>query len=131
MKKLFCAACAFGFGAVSAFAAVYEFRDRSKDVSYLDASYWQIYFESSTVPATTPPSSGDAVYVTSGNDIEVFVDGSVSENYSYIPRLTVDGIYGNATENAVRIIQERNSIPVSGIVGPVTWYAIIRLAQLE
>ena len=73
MKKLFCAACAFGFGAVSAFAAVYEFRDRSKDVSYLDASYWQIYFESSTVPATTPPSSGDAVYVTSGNDIEVFV----------------------------------------------------------
>ena len=84
MKKLFCAACAFGFGAVSAFAAVYEFRDRSKDVSYLDASYWQIYFESSTVPATTPPSSGDAVYVTSGNDIEVFVDGSVSENYSSI-----------------------------------------------
>ena len=84
MKKLFCAACAFGFGAVSAFAAVYEFRDRSKDVSYLDASYWQIYFESSTIPATTPPSSGDAVYVTSGNDIEVFVDGSVSENYSYI-----------------------------------------------
>ena len=75
MKKLFCAACAFGFGAVSAFAAVYEFRDRSKDVSYLDASYWQIYFESSTVPATTPPSSGDAVYVTSGNDIEVFVVG--------------------------------------------------------
>lgn len=69
----------------------------------------------------------------SGEDVrrlQTFIN-LASENYSYIPRLTVDGSYGNATENAVRIIQERNSIPVSGIVGPVTWYAIIRLAQLE
>ena len=53
-----------------------------------------------------------------------------AENYSYIPTLTVDGIYGPATVNAVRIIQERNGIPVSGITGPTTWYAITRLAQL-
>ncbi|MBR6602939.1 MAG: peptidoglycan-binding protein, partial [Clostridia bacterium] len=69
----------------------------------------------------------------SGEDVrrlQTFIN-LASENYSYIPRLTVDGSFGNATENAVRIIQERNSIPASGIVGPVTWYAIIRLAQLE
>ncbi len=54
-----------------------------------------------------------------------------SENYSYIPRLMVDGIYGPATENAVRIIQQQNSIPVTGLTGPTTWYAIIRLAQVE
>ena len=53
-----------------------------------------------------------------------------AENYYYIPPLTVDGIYGPATVNAVRIIQERNGIPVSGITGPTTWYAITRLAQL-
>ncbi|MBE6538610.1 MAG: spore cortex-lytic protein [Ruminococcaceae bacterium] len=54
-----------------------------------------------------------------------------SENYSYIPRVTVDGIYGQGTASAVRIIQENNGIPVSGLTGPTTWYAIIRLAQVE
>ncbi|MBQ8208365.1 MAG: peptidoglycan-binding protein [Clostridia bacterium] len=52
-----------------------------------------------------------------------------ADNYPYIPRLTVDGIYGPATENAIRIIQERNSLPVTGITGPATWYTVINLAQ--
>lgn len=52
-----------------------------------------------------------------------------ADNFSYIPRLTVDGIYGPATENAIRIIQERNGLPVSGITGPATWYIVVELAQ--
>ena len=84
MKKLICAVSSV-FAAFSALAVVYEFRDRNKDVAYLDVSYWQQFLEpGNTSVATTLPSTGDSVYVTSGNDIEVFVDGSVSEDYSYI-----------------------------------------------
>ena len=54
-----------------------------------------------------------------------------ADNYSYIPRVAVDGIYGQGTASAVSIIQENNGIPVSGITGPTTWYAIIRLAQSD
>ncbi|MBQ8005996.1 MAG: peptidoglycan-binding protein [Clostridia bacterium] len=54
-----------------------------------------------------------------------------SESFSYIPRVVVDGIYGSGTASAVRIIQENNGIPVTGITGPTTWYTIIRLAQVE
>ncbi len=62
--------------------------------------------------------------------LQVFIN-LAAENYSYIPRVAVDGIYGPGTAAAVSIIQENNGIPVSGITGPTTWYAIIRLANVE
>ena len=87
MKKQLCAAVAVAFSALPVFAVVYEFRDRYKDVSYLDVSYWQQYLEAgNTPPATTLPSTGDSVYITSGSskNIKVFVDGSVSEEYAQL-----------------------------------------------
>ena len=47
----------------------------------------------------------------------------------YIPQLgniTVDGIYGPATANAVREFQRLFGLPVSGSVGPWTWFYIAR-----
>lgn len=41
-----------------------------------------------------------------------------------LPSLTVDGIYGNATANAVRAFQRENGLTVDGVVGPATWEAI-------
>ena len=86
MKKLICAVSSV-FAAFSALAVVYEFRDRNKDVAYLDVSYWQQFLEPGNTPvATTLPSTGDSVYVTSGStkNINVFVDGSVSEAYAQL-----------------------------------------------
>ena len=51
-----------------------------------------------------------------------------SANYPYIPAVTEDGIFGTATENAVRAIQSNSGLPVSGVAGPLTWYAITSLA---
>ena len=41
-----------------------------------------------------------------------------------IPEVTVDGRYGNATANAVKIFQRIFGLPQSGIVDFPTWYKI-------
>ncbi len=52
----------------------------------------------------------------------------ISQNYPAIPKIpTVDGIFGSRTEAAVRALQEIFDLTPDGIVGPATWYAIVRL----
>ena len=61
----------------------------------------------------------------------------ISDNYPAIPKLTVDGIYGEATQNAVRAFQRIFNLNPSGIVDYSTWYkiseiyvAVTRIAEL-
>lgn len=51
----------------------------------------------------------------------------VSQNYPAIPKVTVDAIFGEATEAAVRAFQSIFSLSVDGIVGRATWYALVML----
>ncbi len=48
----------------------------------------------------------------------------ISETYPEIPALSVDGVFGPATENAVRAFQRTFALPETGIVGINTWEAI-------
>ena len=48
----------------------------------------------------------------------------IAQNYPALPRLTVDGIYGSNTANAVRIFQRIFDLPQSGIVDYPTWFKI-------
>ena len=52
----------------------------------------------------------------------------ISQNYPAIPKLAnVDGIFGSRTEASVRKFQEVFNLTPDGIVGPATWYALVRL----
>ena len=52
----------------------------------------------------------------------------IAQNYPAIPKITnVDGIYGSRTEASVRAFQEIFGLTPDGIVGPATWYALVRL----
>ena len=40
--------------------------------------------------------------------------------------MTVDGVFGSETEEAVKKAQKENGLPADGIVGPYTWAALIK-----
>lgn len=48
----------------------------------------------------------------------------IAEVYTAIPRIAADGIFGSATEEAVREFQSIFGLPVTGIVDFATWYKI-------
>lgn len=48
----------------------------------------------------------------------------ISNNFPAIPKVTVDGIYGPRTRDAVRKFQEVFYLPANGIVDYPTWYKI-------
>ena len=49
---------------------------------------------------------------------------AVSNSYPLIPKLKVDGIFGENTQKAVRIFQSIFNLSVDGIIGFETWYKI-------
>jgi peptidoglycan hydrolase-like protein with peptidoglycan-binding domain len=48
----------------------------------------------------------------------------ISQNYPLIPKVAVDGIYGPATANSVRVFQSIFNLPQTGEVDYATWYKI-------
>ncbi len=52
----------------------------------------------------------------------------IAQNYPAIPKLaTVDGIFGSRTDASVRAFQQIFGLTPDGIVGPGTWYELVRL----
>lgn len=51
----------------------------------------------------------------------------ISQNFPAIPKISVDGIFGHATEAAVRVFQQVFGLDNDGIVGRQTWYAVERV----
>ena len=72
----------------------------------------------------TPLRAGD---VSADVALVQFMLNRISQNYPAIPKLTVDGVFGSATENAVRAFQSIFDLTADGIVGPATWYKLILL----
>ena len=66
---------------------------------------------------------------TRGDKVEQIQDqlNAISNNYPRIPKIAVDGIYGERTQNAVRVFQEVFGLPETGVVDYRTWYKIQEL----
>ncbi len=48
----------------------------------------------------------------------------ISDVYTNIPKITVDGIYGTGTAEAVRVYQSIFGLEETGVTGSVTWDSI-------
>ena len=52
----------------------------------------------------------------------------IAQSYPAIPKIpAIDGIFGSRTEASVRALQQIFGLTPDGIVGPATWYEIVRL----
>lgn len=52
----------------------------------------------------------------------------IAQNYPAIPRISpVDGVFGQQTENSVRVFQRIFDLNPDGIVGRSTWYQMVQL----
>lgn len=51
----------------------------------------------------------------------------IGQNNRSVPVINVDGDFGNATRNAVIAVQRLYGIEQTGVVGPLTWNAIVEL----
>lgn len=90
-----------------------------------------IYLEQSDRVSGIPSSfPGEALIVGSqGDDVRTIQQqlNSVSNVYTAIPKLAVDGIYGENTANAVREFQNIFNLPETGVVDFSTWYEISQI----
>lgn len=91
---------------------------------YGDDMYINFAEEVSGVPSSYPGYPLDIG--STGEDVVKIQEqlNRISDNYPLIPKLTVDGIFGERTQNAVKVFQSVFGLAQDGIVGPRTWYKI-------
>ena len=66
-------------------------------------------------------SRGDDVF-----DLQRYVN-RIAEDFPAVPKLSEDGVFGDATQEAVFVIQEGGGLPVTGVVDVSTWELIARI----
>lgn len=94
---------------------------------YGDDIYLEQAESVSGVPVSFP---GENLTIGSrGNDVRTIQSqlNTISRTYSAIPRLAVDGIYGEATVESVKAFQNIFNMPQTGIVDLATWYQISQI----
>lgn len=105
---------------------------------YGDSIYINSAEEISGIPSSWPGYNLDIG--SSGNKVRQLQEelNRIGDNYKKIPKLAVDGIYGENTANAVRIFQGIFDMPQTGVVDFPTWYKIsdiyvrlTRIAELQ
>lgn len=66
---------------------------------------------------------------SSGNSVRTIQTqlNAISSTYSAIPKLRVDGIYGEGTAESVRVFQGIFNLPQTGVTDFATWYEISEL----
>lgn len=104
---------------------------------YGDDMYINFAEEVSGVPSSYPGFPLDIG--STGEDVTKIQEqlNRISDNFPLIPKIAVDGIFGERTQNAVKVFQSVFGLTQDGIVGSRTWYkiqdiyvAVTRMAEL-
>ena len=100
-----------------------------------DAAVWQKLYEVyENILVVVTPELGEQSFPgnalrrgSRGEDVRLMQEylTRISESYPEIPALDADGIYGAATEEAVRAFQSRFYLPVTGVIDIRTWEQIV------
>lgn len=91
---------------------------------YGDNMYINSAEEISGIPASWPGNPLDIG--SSGPKVRQIQEqlNAIARSYPALPKIAADGIYGEATQNAVREFQKVFGLPVTGVVDYPTWYEI-------
>ncbi len=91
---------------------------------YGDNMYINSAEEISGIPASWPGNPLDIG--SSGPKVRQIQEqlNVIANSYPALPKITADGIYGEATQNAIREFQKVFGLPVTGVVDYSTWYEI-------
>lgn len=94
---------------------------------YGDSIYINTAEEISGVPSSWP--GVELTIGSSGDKVRQMQEqlNRIADNYPLIPRLAVDGVFGNRTAEAVRVFQEVFNLPQTGVVDFATWYKISQI----
>ena len=105
---------------------------------YGDSMYINTAEEISGIPASWPGYNLDIG--SSGQKVRQLQEqlNTIANTYTNIPKVAVDGIYGEATQEAVRQFQKIFNLPQTGVVDYPTWYrisaiyvALTKIAELQ
>ena len=105
---------------------------------YGSSAYINTAEEISGIPASYP--GYELTIGSSGQKVMQLQEqlNTIADTYSNIPKVAVDGIYGENTQNAVRQFQKVFDLPQTGVVDYRTWYkisaiyvALTRIAELQ
>jgi len=94
---------------------------------YGDNIYINSAEQISGIPSSWP--GYDLTIGSSGQKVQQMQEqlNRISDNYSAIPKIAADGIYGNRTAEAVRIFQRIFNLPQTGVTDYATWYKISQI----
>lgn len=104
---------------------------------YGDDMYINFAEEVSGIPSSYPGYPLDIGSV--GEDVAKIQEqlNRISDNFPLIPKIAADGIFGERTQNAVKVFQSVFGLTQDGTVGSRTWYkiqeiyvAVTRMAEL-
>ncbi|MHB8128106.1 MAG: peptidoglycan-binding protein [Mobilitalea sp.] len=94
---------------------------------YGSSIYINTAVEVSGVPASWPGSN--LTIGASGTNVRTLQEqlNRIAQVYTAIPRISVDGQFGQQTANAVSAFQRIFNLPVTGVVDRATWYKISQI----
>ena len=91
---------------------------------YGDSMFINVADEISGIPASWP--GYELTIGTTGQKVRQLQEqiNRISQDYPYVPAVAVDGIYGQATADAIRRFQSVFGLPQTGVVDYPTWYKV-------